>query len=133
MIPFLTLALVTIAMVHVAWGLRIWIPIREEARLARAVVGAQGVTQMPPPLLCFGVAGALGLVAVALAMLPSTPAWLLLWCAAPVFILRGALAYVPAWRRLTPEEPFATNDRHYFGPLCAAIGVGLVIVLQRGV
>jgi hypothetical protein len=47
--------------------------------------------------------------------------------AAAVFLLRGAVTYMPFWRRVAPEQPFARLDRQYYAPLCLLIGVGLLI------
>ena len=41
-----------------------------------------------------------------------------------VFLGRGIAGFTPAWRRLTPEQPFATLDVRYYSPLCLAIGTG---------
>ena len=41
-----------------------------------------------------------------------------------VFLARGIAGFTPAWRRLTPEQPFASLDVRYYSPLCLAIGSG---------
>ena len=41
-----------------------------------------------------------------------------------VFLGRGVAGFTPAWRRHTPEQPFATLDVRYYSPLCLAIGIG---------
>ncbi len=41
-----------------------------------------------------------------------------------VFLGRGVAGFTPAWRRHTPEQPFATLDIRYYSPLCLAIGLG---------
>ena len=52
-----------IALVHFLWALRIFWPHRDEAVLARTVVGGRGIVAMPSPLQCHLVALALILTA----------------------------------------------------------------------
>ncbi len=128
----LSAVLAAIAGLHVLWGFGLWVPIRDEAALARAVIGFSGARRMPGAVPC-------GVVAVVLL----TAAWLPWWpdgaertlglaAFAGVFLARGVAAYVPSWRRLTPQEPFATLDRRWYGPLCLALGAGLAAVLWGG-
>lgn len=120
----LTAVLVALAALHVAWGIGFWFPIRDEAGLARAVVGAPGRDRMPGAAAC-------GIVAVALLAAASVLWWdpgllrtLAVLGAGLVFVLRGLAAWHPAWRRLVPQQPFATLDRRVYGPLCLALGLG---------
>lgn len=128
----LTAILASLAVLHLAWAVGWWIPIRDEAALTRAVVGARGQTCMPGPVPCALVAVALGFVA----SLPFTPAFPgqkpLILLVACLFCLRGLIAYSPVWRRLLPEAPFATLDRQLYGPLCLFIGGGLALVTLTG-
>lgn len=125
----ISMILALIAVLHVAWGFGVWIPIRDEAQLVRAVVGARAVDRMPGMIPCLLVAGGLLIVLVALWLPQMGAARVVLWIAAPVFFIRGVLAYVPFWRRMTPEEPFNTYDQRLYGPLCIALGLGLLITL----
>ncbi len=116
--------LLALALVHILWGIGYWFPIRDEEALVRAVVGGRDVTRMPGPIPC-------SLVAMALLWAAASPWWgdgmmrnLSVGIFAVVFLLRGGLAYTRFWRRLTPQEPFATLDRTRYGPLCIAIGLG---------
>lgn len=126
--------LVALALLHVLWGIGYWWPIRDEATLVRAVAGANGITKMPGAVAC-------SMVAVALLAAAWWP-WfgsqfgvkiyaLGLAALAVVFLLRGFAAYVPAWRRMWPEQPFASYDQRYYGPLCFALGL-LFLNLLRG-
>ena len=124
----LTLILGLIAVLHALWGLEIWVPIRDEEQLARATVGAKGVTRMPGTIPCFLVVFGLVVIMVAL-WVPLKP---ILWIAAAVFGLRGGLAYTRLWRQMTPEQPFATYDQKYYAPLCLALAAGLLITLLGG-
>lgn len=117
-----------IAAIHILWGIGYWWPIRSEEVLVRAVVGFKGATRMPGPIPC-------ALVAVALifaANFPWFPYGILrtigLWTCAVVFLSRGLFPYLPFWRRMTPQKPFATLDRTRYGPLCLLLGAGYVIL-----
>lgn len=118
-----SLILLELAGLHALWAARIWWPIRQEGALARAVAGFAGTDRMPPPAACAGVAVAL----TALASLPWWPdgplRFLLLVSVAAVFGVRGIAARLPAWERLTPEQPFRTYDRLAYGPLCLGLAV----------
>ncbi|MGR3466460.1 MAG: hypothetical protein ACU0CI_01160, partial [Shimia sp.] len=57
--PLVSATLLLIAALHALWALRIWWPIREEAALARAVVGTEGITRMPGPAWTWPVVAAL--------------------------------------------------------------------------
>ena len=118
----ISVLLIPAAALHFLWAIGYWMPIRDEAALARAVVGTKGVTRMPGAVPC-------ALVAVALvfaAILPHQPGFPqrgpLMTLIAGAFLLRGIAAFAPQWRRLTPEEPFATLDRRYYGPYCLVVG-----------
>lgn len=114
---------------HVLWAIGYWTPIRNEDALAKAVIGTRGVTTMPGAVPCALVAVAL-MFAAALPHQPAFPARDLLMPAISfVFLARGAAAYLPPWRRLVPEEPFATLDRAVYGPLCLMIGIGYFILV----
>ena len=116
--------LIVIAAVHFLWALGWWFPIREEARLVRAVVGVKGAERMPGPIPCALVVAAM-LVAAGLPWIADgTLRQVALILAATGFVIRGVLPWRPFWRRLTPQEPFATYDRRYYGPLCLALGLG---------
>ena len=118
-----------LAAIHAAWAFGIWFPWRDEAVLVRAVIGGRGVTRMPGPIPCGLVAAALGALAFSL-MLPS--GWLvdvIQAVAAVVLVGRGLITYLPQWRLLTPQEPFATYDRRFYGPLAIGLGLGLAIVV----
>ena len=128
----LTIALGLIAAIHFAWGLSIWVPIRDEVQLARTVVGARGVARMPGPIPCMIVVAAFVVLIIALWLPQLGLARFILWGAALVFAARGALAYTKFWRKMTPEEPFNTYDQRFYGPLCLALAFGLLIVLLGG-
>ena len=136
----LALVLAGLAILHLYWGFGgVW-PGTDEKSCARAIVGAKGIERMPGVLPSFAVAVALLVVAiVALALarvvtlpLPQSLTALAGIGAALVFIGRGVAGFTPHWRRLTPEMPFARNDRHWFSPLCLLVGAALSILLLQG-
>lgn len=122
----LSFVLLVIAALHVLWGIGYWFPIRDEAALVRAVVGAAGQSKMPGAVPCAFVAVAL---LFALMCLWWPPGQLRSWILAVigvVFGTRGGATYTALWRRWTPVEPFARLDRTYYGPLCLLIGSGFL-------
>ena len=92
------------------------------------MVGTAGVSRMPGAIPCALVAMAI-LFAAILPHNPGFPARVpLMAVISVVFLARGIAAYIPAWRRLTPEAAFTRNDQRLFGPLCVALGIGYLIL-----
>ena len=128
----LSITLIVPAALHLLWAIGYWTPIKDEAALARATVGAKGITRMPPAVPCALVAMAL-LFAAILPHIPTFPLHsLLMSCAAAVFLLRGAVAYTPLWRNTFCEEPFATLDKRLYSPLILAIGAAFLFLRLQG-
>ena len=132
--------LIVLAALHAYWGVGGRWPGHDDASCARAVAGFRGIRAMPPPAACFAVAGTLvaaalwvllvsGRIASNLPHIILTAAGLIL---ALVFLARGGAAYLPAWRRLTPEQPFTRLDQSVYGPLCLLIGALAAIVTLTG-
>ena len=129
--------LAALSVLHLAWGFGATWPETNARALARRVAGFKGVTEMPRPAACFFVAAALAFSAVialaAAGALPTSyPDWLVrtaLGAVAAVFTLRGLLTYTSRWREHTPEQPFASLDRRYYGPLCLVIGGALTLIV----
>ena len=134
----LALVLMAIAALHAYWGLGgVW-PGADAASCARTVVGFTSATSMPGPslavaaALCFSAIVALvlgGIIASPFPFFILGPAALAITL---VFLGRGIAGFTPAWRRLTPEQPFATLDVRYYSPLCLAIGAGLALLAIKG-
>lgn len=126
----LTVSLIfaALAALHAAWAFEVWWPIREERKLVAAVVGFQEATRMPGAIPC-GLVVAVMLTMITLIWLPDS---LLrdigMGLAAGTLLIRGGLAYVPQWRRLTTQTPFARNDVWFYGPLCLTLGVAMLIL-----
>lgn len=128
----LSIALLIPAAFHLLWAIGYWTPIKDAVALARATVGAKGIDRMPPAIPCAVVAMALLFAAI----LPHNPTFplhdLLMSGAAAVFLLRGAVAYTPFWRKTFCEEPFATLDTRFYSPLILAIGAAFLILRLQG-
>ncbi|MCU9849126.1 DUF3995 domain-containing protein [Defluviimonas sp. WL0024] len=120
----LTTILMLLAVLHIAWGIGFWFPLRDEAALARAVIGTPGRQDMPGAVACSLGASALMAAASFLWWAPGLPRDFALALTGAILAGRGVAAWLPAWRRRYPEEPFATLDRRLFGPLCLALGAG---------
>jgi hypothetical protein len=134
------LMLFAIAALHAYWGFGgVW-PGTDAASCARAVAGFRGVTSMPGPGASFAVTAALATAALTalvkggwvLPPLPDALVTLGAAGAALVFLGRGIAGFTPAWRRLTPEQPFATLDVRYYSPLCLLIGLVLLLLALKG-
>ena len=119
-----------IAVLHLIWALGVNWPIRDEIALAKAVVGAKGMTRMPPrwasALVACALFGATLLVAMLANLMPvSLPSGLTTvagWGMVGVFALRGGASYLPVWRR-HQEACFDRLNRILYGPLCLLIAV----------
>ncbi|MCB1333222.1 MAG: DUF3995 domain-containing protein [Roseivivax sp.] len=124
--------LIVVAAFHLLWALGLWVPLGDEAALARAVFGVPGAARMPGPV----PAALVAVAAFFLALLPHL-AWVpfrqaLLALAGLVLGARGLAAWTPAWRRHFPQQPFARLDRVFYGPLCLVLGAGLIFLATRG-
>lgn len=136
----LTLLLAAIAGLHAYWGRGGLWPAASEDELIATVIGNASARRMPSPGLCLAVALAIAVAAIwplLLAQGPSagTPRLLIFlagFAITAVFLLRGIAGFLPAWRRLHPREPFASNDRRYYSPLCLLIAAGYAILLLQG-
>ena len=137
----LTLTLAALAILHGYWAFGgIW-PGTDEASCARTIAGFRGIERMPSMANALVVAALLATAAVLARLLgepigvPSAP-WLLPLAgvgASVVFLGRGAAGFTSAWRRLTPEQPFASLDIRYYSPLCLAIGSGFAFLVFKEV
>jgi Protein of unknown function (DUF3995) len=136
----LAVLLILIATLHVYWGIGgIW-PGSDPKSCARAVVGFAGIETMPSTAASFAVASmiiAATLVALALGGLFASPFDRVQLAGVALFIGlaffgRGIAGFTPAWRRLTPEMPFARLDTRYYSPLCLIIGAGFVFLAMEG-
>lgn len=140
MMPFSAIAvaivLLLISAVHVLWAAGSSWPANDEKTLARTVVGSKGIERMPPKLASLMVAivmvGAVHVVLVTAGLMPgfmlAQMYRILLVAMIIIFSARGLAAYVPSWRAMVPEQPFARFDQNYYSPLCLVIAVLLLDV-----
>lgn len=131
LLTFLAMAiaveLAAVAALHVYWAFGGLWPGADVESLVRTVVGVKDMRAMPSRPLTLAVAAALvaaGLPPLAKALLLPTflPAGLVQAClllVGAIFALRGVAPYLPLGKQ-HPVEPFATLDRHLYGPFCLA-------------
>lgn len=128
--------LLTVSLAHLLWAIGSRYPIRDPELLARTVIGRPGVTRVPR-LASLAVAVltlAAGIFALSLADHDAGAWWLTAvgLVLAAVFLGRGALGYTAGWRARYSLEPFVTNDRRVYSPLCLIVGAGyLILVIMR--
>jgi len=140
MMPFsailVVIVLLVIALLHLLWAAGSHWPAVDEKTLAKTVVGSAGIQKMPSRLASLIVAVVLaGAAHVVLAYAGLMPGFMLfrmyrilLVAMILVFSFRGLAAYIPQWRAMTPEQPFARLDQTRYGPLCIVIAALLLDV-----
>lgn len=128
--------LLTVALAHFLWAIGSRWPIKDPELLARTVIGRPGIIRVPR-LASFVISVlviAAGVFALSLADHTAGDWWLTLIgvALATVFLGRGALGYTAGWRAQFSLEPFVTNDRRVYSPLCLIVGAGfLILVIMR--
>lgn len=128
--------LLAVSLAHLLWAFGSRWPIKDPELLAKTVIGRPGVTRVPR-LASFVVAVvvfAAGIFALSLADHDAGDWWLTATgvVLAIVFLGRGALGYTAGWRSRFSQEPFVTNDRRVYSPLCLIVGAGfLILVIMR--
>jgi len=132
---FVFIPLLAITFAHLMWAFGSTWPVQDRRTLASTVIGRPGA-DMPPRLIIFGVAVLVFTSGIwALAMTdPGDGLALTLGGMgfSAMYLTRGIAGFTPHWRRLTPEEPFATFERKLYAPLCLGIGAGfLFLVIWR--
>jgi len=135
--PTVFLLLAAISALHVAWGFGLRWPAASERELVATVIGANQRTRMPGLAACLVAAAAIfgaGCTALLMSSLvaPLLPKRVLtaagfLWLA--IFTLRGAAAYLPAWRNVFSQAPFARYDPLYYAPLCLFVAFTFAMLL----
>ena len=126
-----------IAALHVAWGFGMRWPARNERELVATVIGAKRREHLPSLAQCFAAAAAIfGAGCVALLMsglvdslLPRHMLTIAGIVLLGVFALRGIAAYLPAWRNVFSQEPFARYDQLYYAPLCLFVALVFALLL----
>jgi hypothetical protein len=129
----------TLSAMHLTWAFGNTWPAKNERELARTVAGFRGIESMPPRGASAAVAVGLGLAGALVLLLAdahaksaTTSAAIAGLAVAILFLGRGIIGFTPSWRRRTPEEPFATLDRHYYSPMCLLVGAGYLALSLAG-
>lgn len=128
----LSVILAAIALLHLAWAAGSTFPCKDELSLARTVVGTRGIEKMPPRWASLVVAicllgasvWALALRGLGPVQLPQVLAFLGGSALTTIFGLRGIAGVLPAFERMSPEQPFLKLNRRVYSPLCFLIGIG---------
>jgi hypothetical protein len=116
--------LLTLAALHAAWGAGSAWPFPDRAALADAVIGARDV---PAPVACFAVSGALAAASALIAGRPAQQPRLRrvgVGGVVTVLAVRGALGLTGRTRLVSPSSRsarFARLDRRVYSPLCLAL------------
>jgi len=128
--------LLAVSLAHLLWSIGSRYPIKDPELLAKTVIGRPGVVRVPR-LLSLVVAIltlAAGLFALSLADHDAGAWWLTVIGVglAAGFLGRGAFGYSAAFQSRYSLEPFATNNRRVYSPLCLVVGAGfLILVIMR--
>jgi hypothetical protein len=128
--------LLAVSLAHLLWALGSRWPIKDPELLARTVIGRPGITRVPrlASLVVAVLVFAAGIVALSLADHDAGDRWLtgVGIALAAVFLTRGVFGYTAGWRRFFSVEPFVTNDRRVYSPICLIVGAGfLILVIMR--
>jgi hypothetical protein len=120
-------ALLGLGVLHAAWGAGSAVPFRDRNDLADAVVGT---IEVPPPLACYTVTGALVAAAALVLGVPRGRPSLRrvgLFGVTAVLSGRGVLGLAGATRLVSPgstSDRFRRLDRRLYSPLCLALAAG---------
>jgi Protein of unknown function (DUF3995) len=131
------IVLTAIAALHASWAFGSHWPAANERDLVALAIGATGRKRMPAAAQCAIAALAIfasGCVALLLAgvvrlPLPGLAITIAGYAIAAVFIGRGIAGYVPVWRALFSQRPFARNDVMYYSPLCLGVAAAMLILV----
>ena len=128
--------LLAVSFAHLLWSIGSRYPIKDPELLAKTVIGRPGVVRVPRlvSLVVAILTLAAGLFALSLADHDAGAWWLSITgvVLAAVFLGRGALGYSAAFQSRYSLEPFVTNNRRVYSPLCLIVGAGfLILVIMR--
>ena len=128
--------LLAVGLAHLLWSVGSRWPIKDPELLAKTVIGRPGITRVPRliSLVIAIVTLAAGVFALSLADHDAGAWWLTAIgvILAAVFLGRGAFGYTAAFRSRYSLEPFVTNNRRVYSPLCLIVGAGfLILVIMR--
>ena len=132
----LAITLLLIALLHFAWALGSTFPCKDEESLAKTVVGARGILQMPPKwaslLVSICLIGAsiwaLSIRGLGPVKLPQILAFLGGSALTTIFTIRGIAGVLPSFEKMAPEHPFLKLNRRLYSPLSFQIGIGFALL-----
>lgn len=129
-------ALTAIAALHIYWGLGGLWPASSTQELIATVIGAPGMTRMPPLDLTSIVAGmifASGVFALASRLRSAgLVRWFIRIALAVITLVilgRAVAGFIAPARAIVLSEPFAALDRLFYSPLCLAFAVAFALLL----
>ncbi|PCH45229.1 MAG: hypothetical protein COC23_08565 [Hyphomicrobiales bacterium] len=135
----ISIVLFPIALIHLGWSFGLIWPAKSEQELSNMVVGAKDATKMPGKLLTRIVALAIAAAACWPLMwqgliwyphaVPQTLVWLGMWILTSVFLLRGAISYLP--NTFAAVQPFYRLNRIIYSPLCLGLGTGFFLLVTN--
>ena len=131
------IALLTIAVSHLVWGLGFSWPLRNRKLLAQTVIGFNGIEKMPNPIITLAISAfAFYGSAISLAIADhdggGTALNIVGGVIGAIFLARGIVGFMPKWKEMTAEPNFRYNDRKVYTPLCLFIGLGFfALILLR--
>lgn len=126
--------LLSLAALHVVWGLGHSFPYRDRASLANAVIGTD---EVPPPFACFVVATALTIGALLVADLVPLPRRLrttALTAMTGILGVRSTLGFLGSTSIVSPgsnSSTFRRLDRRIYSPLTFALALGAYRAMKR--
>lgn len=134
----LSLILLSLAALHVYWGLGgVW-PATNEQALINTVIGFPGMTEMPSANFTFVIAFLIFLSAavaqsstVCISPVLSWISRLAIFGVGMTFFARGIGGYFFDQLAWDPVEPFATYNQLFYSPLCLAIATGFFLLLIK--
>jgi Protein of unknown function (DUF3995) len=133
----IVIGLGAVAFIHLLWACGSNFPATDEKTLARTVAGFHAIEKMPPKPASALVAAAMCLFSlwplIISGYLPQIfPSWISISIGvflALVFGARGVIGFTKFWRKITPEQPFATLDRKYYSPFCLLISFAFITLV----
>ncbi|WP_448563459.1 DUF3995 domain-containing protein [Thalassotalea ganghwensis] len=128
----LIIILLSVAILHLLWAMRIWWPIANEAALAKAVVGIKGIEKMPSAWLTWLVTLIIFIGVLLVAMLSGFIPLLVAhqyavlagWIMGAILVVRAIYPYLFD-RYIAQEHVFRRMNRAFYSPMILLLGLGV--------